>query len=167
MLSRGALGFASPRVRRGLALSWAALFILSLLLQYASFALAPAALAVHDDGLFELDGNAVSEPAPGDDWDHVFAGTDSADATAFVSDLSNSNSDNIFTGGASKDDHDTSEWLWTTSKPQAKNDITHAYAAAYTSTAGDTAGDTIVYFGLDKYDASGDNFVGFWFLQGQ
>ena len=167
MLSRGALGLASPRTRRGIALSWSVLFILSLLMQYATFALAPAALAVHDEGLFELDGNAVSGAAAGEDWDHVFAGTDSADATAKVTDLTNSNSDDIFTGGGSKDEHDTTDWLWTTSKPQAKNDIAHAYAAAYTATNADTAGHTIVYFGLDKYDASGDNFVGFWFLQGQ
>src|SRR5439155_3179303 len=51
MLSRGALALASSRTRRGIALSWSVLFILSLLLQYATFALAPAALAVHDDGL--------------------------------------------------------------------------------------------------------------------
>jgi uncharacterized repeat protein (TIGR01451 family) len=168
MLSRGALGLASPRVRRGLALSWSALFILSLLLQYMAFAMAPAALAVHDEGLFELDGNAVSEGGvAGEDWDHVFAGTDAADSTVFLTDKVNSLTDDIFTGGSSKDINDTSAWLWTKSKPQAKNDITHAFAAAYTATSAESAGDTIVYFGLNKYDASGDNFVGFWFLQGQ
>src|SRR5256885_1400997 len=60
MLARGALGLASSRTGRGIAVSWSVLFILSLLLQYGTFALAPAALAVHDEGLFELDGNAVS-----------------------------------------------------------------------------------------------------------
>jgi uncharacterized repeat protein (TIGR01451 family) len=156
-------------VRRGLALSWSALFILSLLLQYMAFATAPAALAVHDEGKFELDGNAVSEGGvPGEDWDHVFAGTSSATTEpAFVVDKVNTTADDIFTGGSSKDINDTSDWLWTTSKPQAKNDITPAFAAAYTATNPDTAGDTLVYFGLNKYDASGDNFVGFWFLQGQ
>jgi uncharacterized repeat protein (TIGR01451 family) len=169
MLSRGALGLASSRTRRAFALSWSVLFILSLLLQYATFALAPAALAVHDEGLFELDGNAVSEVAkPGEDWDHVFAGTSAAITTpVFLTDKVNSLTDDIFTGGASKDINDTSDWLWTTSKPQAKNDITNAFAAAYTAKNADTAGDTIVYFGLNKYDASGDNFVGFWFLKGQ
>ncbi|HEY3162962.1 MAG TPA: DUF11 domain-containing protein [Candidatus Limnocylindrales bacterium] len=168
MVSRGALGLASPRTRRGIALSWSVLFILSLLLQYATFAMAPAALAVHDESQFELDGNAVSDAAPGEDWDHVFAGTSSAVTTpAFVTDKVNTTADDIFTGGSSKDINDTSDWLWTTSKPQAKNDITHAFAAAYTATNADTAGDTLVYFGLNKYDASGDNFVGFWFLQSQ
>ena len=168
MLSRGAFRLASSRTRRGIALSWSVLFILSLLLQYATFALAPAALAVHDEGKFELDGNAVSGAAPGEDWDHVFAGTSAAITTpAFLEDKVNSTSDDIFTGGSSKDINDTSDWLWTTSKPQAKNDITHAFAAAYTASNADTAGDTLVYFGLNKYDASGDNFVGFWFLKGQ
>ncbi|HET7029764.1 MAG TPA: DUF11 domain-containing protein [Candidatus Limnocylindrales bacterium] len=153
-------------MRRGVALSWSALFILSLLLQYMSFAMAPSALAVHDEGKFELDGNATSEAAPGEDWDHVFAGTDAAESTVFVTDKVNTTADDIFTGGSSKDINDTSDWLWTTSKPQAKNDITHAFAAAYTATNADTAGDTLVYFGLNKYDASGDNFVGFWFLKG-
>ena len=99
MMSRGALGLASPRTRRGIAISWSVLFILSLLLQYAAFAVAPAALAVHDEGKFELDGNAVSGAAAGEDWDHVFAGTDTADASTTVEDLTNSNSDDIFTGG--------------------------------------------------------------------
>ena len=166
MTPRGALGLASPRTRRGFALTWTGLFILSLLLQYASFALAPAALAVHDENLFELDGNAVNQAAAGNDWDQVFAGTSAADATKFVPDAVNSG-DDIFTGGSSKDDHNTTDWLWKTGGVQDKNDITHAFAAAYTATSPDTAGDTIVYFGMSKFDASGDNFVGFWFLQGQ
>ena len=167
MTSRGALGLVSPKTRKRLALSWSALFILSVLLQYAAFALAPAAMAVHDEGLFELDGNAVSSAAvPGDDWDKVHAGTSSAEATEFITDAVNSG-DDIFTGGSSKDDHNTTDWLWKVGGVQDKNDITHAFAASYTGVNPDTAGDTIVYFGMNKFDASGDNFVGFWFLQGQ
>src|SRR5205085_5831730 len=72
-----------------------------------------------------------------------------------------------FTGGSTKDDIDTTSWLWKQAKAsQAKNDITNAFAAAYTAPSGTNAGDSIVYFGMNKYDASGDNFVGFWFLQG-
>ena len=69
------------RTRRSLALSWSALFVLSLLLQYFSFALASPALAVHDEGLFELDGNATGQAAAGDDWDQVKAGTSAATQT--------------------------------------------------------------------------------------
>ena len=67
---------------------WVALFVLSLLMQYASFAAAPPALAAHNEGLFELDGNAEASAAPGDDWsnpanaaDFFFAGeaTEAAD----------------------------------------------------------------------------------------
>ena len=86
MTSWGALGLLSPRVRRGVALSWSALFVLSLLLQYFSFALASPVVAVHDEGLFELDGNAASTAAPGDDWDKVNDHTSSADSTKFIVD---------------------------------------------------------------------------------
>src|SRR5207245_3282880 len=47
------------------------------------------------------------------------------------------------------------------SKPQAKDDIAHAFAAAYTLTNGDTA----IYFGMDRFDNSGDATAGFWFFQ--
>src|SRR5436305_948539 len=165
--SWGALGLLSPRVRRGVALSWSALFVLSLLLQYFSFALASPVVAVHDEGLFELDGNAASTAAPGDDWDKVNDHTSSADSTKFIVDPVDSATDDTFTGGSTKDDIDTTSWLWKKAKAsQAKNDITHAFAAAYTSKTGATAGDSIIYFGMNKFDASGDNFVGFWFLKG-
>ena len=80
MKPRGALGLASPRVRRGLVLSWSALFLLSLLLQYATFVLAPAALAVHNEGLFELDKNATQQSTH--DWDQVFADAKNGTATS-------------------------------------------------------------------------------------
>ena len=47
------------------------------------------------------------------------------------------------------------------SQPQDKNDIAHAFAAAY-----DHDGDLIVYFGLDRYASNGDAQVGFWFVKG-
>src|SRR3954451_4646613 len=86
MTSRAALGLVSPKTRKRVALSWSVLFILSVLLQYAAFVAAPAALAVHNDGLFELDGNATAGAAAGDDWNQVHAGTSSADATKFIVD---------------------------------------------------------------------------------
>ena len=51
-----------------------------------------------------------------------------------MTDAVNSNTDDIFTGGGSKDTQGIQDgpWLFTDSKPQAKNDITHAYAAMYT-----------------------------------
>jgi uncharacterized repeat protein (TIGR01451 family) len=147
-----------------MALSWSALFVLSLLLQYMAFATAPVALAVHDDGLFELDGNAVSSGAvPGDDWDKVHAHTSAASDEAFIHDPVNDQADDTFKGNTG-DDMAISDWRWVTAKAsQAKNDIADVFAAAYTN----ANNHMIAYFGLDKWEADGDNFVGFWFFKGQ
>ena len=168
MSSRGLWRTMSTRTRRGLTLSWSALFVLSLLIQYFSFALAPAALAVHDEGLFELDGNATNQAAAGNDWDQVHAGTDSAFQTQFITDaIDSSAAEHLFTGGGSKDGQPISAWKWTTGAGvQDKNDIEHAYAAAYTASGGTHDGNTIVYFGQDRFAQSGDAFVGFWFFKG-
>src|SRR5262249_25573220 len=83
---------------------------------------------------------------------------------SFVTDAVNSKDDDIFTGGGSKDTLgiQQGQWLFTGSKPQAKDDITHAFAATYTDPA---TGDVILYCGLDRFDNSGDATAGFWFLQ--
>src|SRR5262249_20126832 len=52
--------------------------------------------------------------------------------------------------------------LFTDSKPQAKDDITHAYAAMYIDPSN---GHTILYSGLDRFDNSGDATAGFWFFK--
>ena len=152
MLSRGALRLMSARTRRGIALSWSVLFILSLVLQYATFALAPSALAVHDEGVFELDGNALASGAPGDDWSNLA----NADATVFVTDPLSQTTDKIFTGGGSKDDLNTTQWAWTTGSVPDKDNIEHAYAALY---------DDILYFGADRFANNGDAQMGFWFFK--
>jgi hypothetical protein len=141
-----------------------------------SFLLSAAAVAALigggvDDptGAFQLDGNAVTDSgspfsATSDDWDKalgVVAGGHSIATTGVVVDLTNTTSDNEFTGGSSKDIYDVSQWQWNTSKPQGKDDIAHAFAAAYTLANGHTA----IYFGLDRYDGSGDATAGFWFFQ--
>ena len=149
MLSRGALGLANSRTRRGIALSWTVLFILSLLLQYATFALAPAALAVHADGTFELDGNAVASAAPGDDWNSL----GNADTSTFIHEAPDST---IFTTGGSKDDLDTSSWKWTSGSVPDKDDLLDGFAAVYNES---------LYFGADRYANNGDSAIGFWFFQ--
>jgi uncharacterized repeat protein (TIGR01451 family) len=117
---------------------------------------------------FELDGN-IDHTGANHDWDQVKADFNNgntllsgADNVQFITDLVNTTSDDIFTGGGSKDQQliQGGPWLWTTSKPQPKDDITHAFAAAYT-----IGGHTIAYFGLDKYEVDGDNQVGFWFFK--
>jgi hypothetical protein len=129
-------------------------------------------------GTFELDGNAQTgvlgtsgSTTTSHDWDQVFADhqavppTNSAAALAssFVTDRVNTTADDIFLGGGSKDTEgiQSGQWLFTTSKPQGKDDITHAYAAAYTDASN---GHLILYAGLDRFDNSGDATAGFWFF---
>ena len=162
MGSRGLLAFMGARTRRSLTLTWSALFVMSLLLQYASFAAAPAVLAVHDEGLFELDGdtianNAPSPIGPADDWDSHPGAT--GNRSLFITDQLGLG-DDIFTGGASKDDLNTTAWKWKIGSVQDKDDIEHAFAVSY-----DKSGHTFVYFGMDRFSNGGDAFTGFWFFK--
>ena len=159
MASRGIWHFMSARTRRSLTLTWTALFVLSLLLQYFSFAAAPPALAAHETGLFELDGDATASADPGDDWDNHPGAT--GNSFVFVTDPLSQQTDAIFTGGGSKDDLNVPGWSWTTGSVPDKDNINHAFAAAY-----EHDGDTYVYFGLDRLANNGDAQVGFWFFKG-
>ena len=156
MWFRGSLTLMDGRTRRSAALLWTAFFVFSLMLQYASAAAPSSALAAHDEGLFELDGNATASAAPGDDW----SSHPNALAFTFVDDPLDGKEDNIFTTGDSKDDLNSSDWRWTIGNVPDKDNIDNAYAAAYTQ-----GGDTFVYFGLDRHDNNGDAQVGFWFFK--
>jgi len=142
-----------------LTLTWTALFVLSLLLQYFSFAAAPPALAAHDVGLFELDGNADDQPAPGADWEN---GPEGAADSFFAGAASEApaNDNTYFTTGGSKDENDVSSWKRTTTSAPDKNELLDAYAAVYQA-----GGDTWVYFGADRFDNDGTAQIGFWFFQ--
>jgi len=126
--------------------------------------LVPGAMAVHTEGLFELDGNALAEPAvPGDDWSSVFTHTSSAFSTSFIgaSVEAPANDTTYFTGGGSKDINDVPAWEWTpTDEAPDKDEITDAYAAAYALN-----GDTFLYFGMDRFATGGTADIGFWFFQ--
>ena len=130
----------------------------------------PNAFAVHDLGLFELDRNAEqTDPTPPpDDWQTLFNGGGGADDFSGVLPDIGADGGTQFQGGGSKDDLDISSWLWKKGEPLDKDDITNAYAAAYTNTL-DTPtsdpGDLVVYFGLDRFSTAGSAQVGFWFLQ--
>src|SRR5712691_10726275 len=163
------------------------------------------AQAVHDLGVFQLDGDAVTQTTTaGDDWDrvcHQVAGFDcgtptpsnttGATAVAWSNDCNatqpspatcvannpTSTSDraaSIFSGGGSKDPLDINNWAWNDGSGGLpdKDNLVHAYAARYnvTGTGGTTdcaSGQTcdVIYFGLDRFDNSGDAQNGFWFLQ--
>ncbi len=123
------------------------------------------AVAVHEAGPFELDGNSVpnSESAPlgpGDDWDQVYAGTSSAAVTAFAPDVYSATSgDNQFDKG-SKDTLDISEWHYKEAvSPSDKTDLENAYAALY---SGDPE---YLYLGADRVATNGNAKLGFWILQ--
>jgi SdrD B-like domain len=141
-------------------------------------AVAGTAVAVHDEGLFELDANVLDGGAAGDDWSNVFDGTaDDADPipvqTAFKTEAEN---ETIFTGGGSKDHLGINNdppadpwtdgpWLHKNGSVPDKDDIRDAYAAAYIKEE-DGVPHVFIYFGLDRLAVQGSADVGFWFLQG-
>jgi len=132
------------------------------------------AQAVHDLGLFELDRNAQDTDFANlpDDWAALYdgganTGAHSDDFSGVLPDIG-ADGGTQFQGGGSKDDLDITSWLWKKGEPLDKDDITNAYAAAYTNTVdtgNNNAGDLIIYFGLDRFSTAGSAQVGFWFLQ--
>jgi hypothetical protein len=108
------------------------------------------ALAVHDTGAFELDGNAVSNST--DDWDRVCkkvtitddtkslitdecatAGTLASTATAVSWAAEPNPNSTIFTGGGSKDPSDISSWAWKDGAGGLpdKDNLEHSFAVRY------------------------------------
>lgn len=141
------------------------------------FGIQPVALAVDDPTIFELDRNALDPTPPtGDDWETLWndcgtdgepdgAATGCGNSFAFTGIIPDTfspiNQDQIFTGGGSKDDIDIPSWKWKKAKPTPdKNNITNAYSAAY-----EDDGETIIYYGADRFSNNGDAQMGFWFLQ--
>jgi hypothetical protein len=165
-MARTVIGPAGSRRRR-----WWLLLSLAVTVGAAA-AFIPGALAVHDTGAFELDGNAVNNPAvPGDDWDNVCHQVVHADCST-TSDTSGATAVDwiaepnlnatIFTGGGSKDPQDINQWAWKDAAGGLpdKDNLLHSFAARYTTTQGD-----VLYFGSDRFDNSGDAQQGFWFFQ--
>jgi len=113
----------------------------------------------------------VTFSASSDDWQSAlgFSGTSHALATSFVgpntnpSETFNSKTDAVFFGGGSKDTLGISSgpWEWNSTTAPDKDDIEHAYAAAYNLPNNHIA----IYFGMDRYSNSGDATAGFWFFQ--
>ena len=137
------------------------------------------AFAVHEEGLFELDtttdaaicaplsapcgnANTANDAAvPGEDWDGVFADSDTD--TSFISDNVGSAENSYYTGGGSKDVRPISAWAYGTANDPVpdKDDIADIFAAQYT----DADDHTVIYFGMDRYDNNGDAESGFWFFK--
>ena len=159
-MSRGLWFAMNARTRKSLTLLWTALFLFSLALQSVQLATPASTLAAHNEGIFELDGNADDSGAAGADWengpegslDSFFAGAASETAA---------NDSTYFTGGGSKDENDIPSWAITTNSVPDKDELLDAYAAVY-----EKNGETWVYFGADRFDNDGDAQIGFWFFQG-
>jgi hypothetical protein len=183
------------------------LFVPILLVACTAMFYIAGAQGVHDLGVFQLDGDAVTNttafPPANDDWDkvcHQVTGTDcstssnttGATAVAWSNDCNNAQptpatctatdptatSDraaSTFTGGGSKDPQNINAWAWNDGSGGLpdKDNLVHAFAARYnvsggTSGVGDCAANTtcdVLYFGLDRFDNSGDAQTGIWFLQ--
>ena len=125
-----------------------------------------AARAVHDEGLFELDGNiANSSVVTGQDWSvfqgPVATGDTAPVSTVFISDGFNGVNDTIYFGGGSQNNNDIPSWRWSCGSVSTKSDIEHAFATAYIKND-----QLFLYFGGDRYDPTGGTTnIGFWFLQ--
>jgi hypothetical protein len=136
------------------------LWVPMLLVACAALFLIAGAQAVHNTGLFQLDGNADSSvptgyPAGLEDWNNIckahlgvapstpgalcyssggsLPSGSVADKSTFITDAFNAGSDNIYKGGT--DDADINTWLWKQAGPSPnKADIENAFAAQYTCT---------------------------------
>ena len=134
--------------------------------------------------VFELDGNAVtghSGTGIPDDWDRVChqklttdcSTTNDSNATAIAFASQPASGGDQFSGGGSKDPLPIEGWLWNTSGGLPGKDILlNGFAARYTtSPSSNCPGSSSVgkcsqiFFGMDRFDNSGDAQNGFWFLQ--
>jgi hypothetical protein len=129
---------------------------------------ATPAVAVHDTGKFELDGNTADAPVGlPDDWDNVYrsvtglgaAGLSSALVQQFISDPNSPDTGTFVT--SDKDQMPAKQWqCGPKNNPQSKTNIVAAYGALY-----DVNGSLILYFGADRESNLGDANFGFWLFQ--
>jgi len=138
--------------------------------------------AVHDDGIFQLDGDALQATCgtafggglscTGDDWDDDYTctaggGQGCAEATPGTGNGADAIGEyvldpapaSIFTGGGSKDEKDLTAWRWKDGSVPDKDDLVGAFSALYD-------GD-VIYFGANRLAVNGDAQIGFWFFQTQ
>jgi hypothetical protein len=137
---------------------------------------ASSAFAVHDVGIFQLDGNALStiqsNPTALEDWDNIFTGSTVADPSSFTPDAFGQATDTIYTTGGSKDDLNIPKWRFKNAAPSPdKDDLEHGFAAEYLCSnvpgCTGTSTDKFIYFGADRFTNSGDANIAFWFFQKQ
>ncbi len=126
--------------------------------------------AVHDDGVFEIDGNVTpfdgTTGTPGEDWQSLFTfpgPTDTAGSAAvrrtYVTDPTDTT---VFVGGTADGDG-VANWTYDASmSAPAKDDLLAAFAAIY-----NTGGQERLYVGGDRFANNGDAQIGLWLFQSQ
>jgi len=129
------------------------------------------ALSVDNSNIFELEGDASDGPAAGDDWQNIADDRTGGPGTivqnnslvsTFLTDGLDA-SDFVFAGGGSKDVNDVTQWQNQMSAVSPlKNEIGHAFAAAYNDPSNDHL---LIYFGLDRSGSGGNAATGFWFFK--
>ncbi|MFL5916973.1 MAG: hypothetical protein ACJ752_15235, partial [Gaiellaceae bacterium] len=141
-----------------------------------------AALAVHDNGMFELDGNVVHNAAttPPYDWTSLFGATGNQLVTpdpingpllasAFVDDTDAV--DNTYFAGGTKIDDQVHNMQCGGPAANDKTSMDYVYVSLVQvpNNAPDNAGHQVLYLGIEKQAAGngGDNAFGFWLFQGK
>jgi hypothetical protein len=99
------------------------------------------------------------------DYQIALANTDtsgSGTTPGYKKDPVNSGTDNIYTGGSSKDSSGLAGWLWKNASVQGKDDLADGFAAVVRDPV---SGDQVLLSSTDRYDNSGDSTAGYWFYQ--
>ena len=145
--------------------------VLALALAAGLVAIPMIGLTVNDQNIFELEGNAEDDAASGDDWENIaddrpggpgLIAQNNANVQTFITDGLDS-TDTAFMGGGSKDVNNINQWQHVTAAVSPiKNEIGHAFAAAYTDPSN---GHLLIYFGLDRSGEGGTAATGFWFFK--
>jgi uncharacterized repeat protein (TIGR01451 family)/LPXTG-motif cell wall-anchored protein len=136
------------------------------------------AYAVHDNGMFELDGNVAHNSAntPPYDWASLFDSsgnrivTPDPDngpvlASTFVQDTTTPDQTYF---AQNKDIEPISAWgCGPINNPTDKDDLQNSYAALVQvpDGAGDNAGHKVLYLGSERDSNNGTSFAGFWLLK--
>jgi uncharacterized repeat protein (TIGR01451 family) len=171
MASRGIWRIMSARARRGLALSWTTLFVLSLLLQYFTFATASSALGANATGNkllggFEVDGDLFSgtmSPA-GDDWAKGASGSGLLTSPTITDPIGNADTSNFSTG--SKENDAPSTWDGGTGTASPKDDMGNIYIGSQLQPLPPGANSHLwTFLGVERASNNGTTFFDFEFNQ--
>jgi hypothetical protein len=138
-----------------------------------AMALVLTALPASMSAQIQLDGDAKKSTGTGSgtDWDEINCANASINCTGLTAGGGSIAKTGLvvdrpepgfaqFTGGGSKDEQDITNWKHRSGTPPSKDDLSHAFAAAFQS----SDNHTILAFGMDRYDTSGAAQLGFWFL---